>query len=217
MTHAGLDTSQFPGLKLTAALRARTNAEWLAYYLVAPSHPNAGWRGQRAALVAQGWGLAPVYVGEETTGPGSHNVTAAQGAINGDDAADKMVADGFAPRSCGFLDLENGPPYGQLEGGHVSAWCTRFAARGFTPGIYCSHLMADEVSAQNPGARIWVFKVPTEERTAAISPFPAPALADSGFAPAALWQRQQNVWLPGFGLLVDLDVADTSDPSAPGA
>ena len=82
---AGFDASGFPGLSEMEWLKANTNLAWCGFYLaLAPSHPDAGWMPHRAELAAQGWGFAPVFVGQQVTGPGSRHTTAGQGIIDAD-------------------------------------------------------------------------------------------------------------------------------------
>ena len=40
--------------------------EWVGYYLQAPCHRDPSWMGKRAALTAMGWGLAVLFVGQQT-------------------------------------------------------------------------------------------------------------------------------------------------------
>jgi hypothetical protein len=67
--HVGFDTGPYPG---DAAMRAwRTGGspyEWTGYYLPAPCHPDDGWSGKRETLTAMGYGLAVIYVGQQTWG-----------------------------------------------------------------------------------------------------------------------------------------------------
>jgi len=219
---AGFDTAFYPGDSQMAWLKANTNLVWCGYYLApAPSHRDTSWMGTRATLLAQGWGIAPVYLGQQTTGPGSHNVSPAQGPADGGNAADLMDADGFPAGSTVFLDLENGPPMTPAQSGYVAAWCDAVSARNYQPGIYCSHSLADAVAALRPGARIWAFKVPTiAPNPVAGTTFPTPDPSGSGYAAAVAWQRGQNcrLTLPGAptgAMTVDLDVATTADPGAP--
>ena len=220
-SHAGFDISEFPGLATMAALKASTNLEWVVQYLVSPSHHAADWTGQRKALAAQGWGLAPVFVGQQVSGPGAHDVTMLAGTADGLAACARMIAEGYPAGSCVFLDLENGPPFAAPQTEYVRAWVASVRAGGWTPGVYCSHLIAAAVAAANPGARIFAFRVPTVERTGPEhAPFPTPNVALCGLAGAAAWQYRQNVEISGGGpgdlrLIVDLDVAATPDPSAP--
>jgi hypothetical protein len=216
MSFAGFDTDQYPGDAVMAALKAQTNLAWVALYLEAPSHCNGGWLGKRATLKGQGWGLLPVYVGQQVTGPGSHVVTGRQGAIDGADAAGKVIAEGFAPGSVCALDIENGAPFDSPMADYAEAWCTVFRGAGFTPMVYSSHAMAPEVATKIPGARHWIYQVPTLARTTAANPFPAPALGSFSFAADACQHRQNvAITVAGHTLLVDLDVAATADPSAP--
>src|ERR1700691_4592878 len=68
------DRSDYPGDDVMTWLRAHTNLQWCGYYFApAPSHGDTSWMARRSALVAAGWGIAPIYVGQQITGPGSHN------------------------------------------------------------------------------------------------------------------------------------------------
>lgn len=75
--HLGFDTSIYPG---DAAMRAWKAAdvgyEWVGYYLPAPCHKDGSWSGQRAKLADMGWGMAVIYVGQQTWGknPGQPTV-----------------------------------------------------------------------------------------------------------------------------------------------
>ena len=105
-----------------------------------------------------GWGLAPLYVGQQTVGPGSHNASGGQGTIDGQDAVSLMTDEGFAAGSCVYLDLENGPPLAPALRDYVASWCDAVAAGGYKPGVYVSHLLAGQVQALRPAARIWAVK-----------------------------------------------------------
>jgi hypothetical protein len=219
---AGVDASQFPGMAVMGWLQANTNAKWCGYYLApAPSHHDTSWMGQRAALQDAGWGLAATYLGQQLAGPGSHLVTAAQGALDGADAAQLMDAEGFAPGSCVYLDLEDGPPYASPRSDYVAAWVEAVEAAGYAAGVYCSHTFALQVHQAHPQARIWAYKV----TTAAPHPFPGanfPDLAPAGcgYPGAYMWQLGQNCMVsvppaPEGTLEMDLSSAVAGDPSAP--
>lgn len=40
--------------------------EWVGYYLEAPCHRDPSWMGKRVTLTTMGWGLAVLYVGQQT-------------------------------------------------------------------------------------------------------------------------------------------------------
>ena len=221
MAYAGFDRADCPSLDMMARLKADTNLEWCGFYLPAPSQRGATWKGKRAALVAQGWGLTPIYVGQQVTGPGARNTSSAQGATDGADAFDKMKAEGFARGSWVYLDLENGPPFTTLQKGYVAAWVDTVESFGYRAGVYCSYLFASEVKALCPTARIWVFHL----KVAKIAAHPVDGIkfpqldpANSGFAGAVIWQFDDEARLSAFGdLACDLDSSTMRDPGAPEA
>lgn len=197
-------------------LKANTNLVWCGYYLAAPSHPHSTWLGKRAQLSAAGWGIVPVFVGQQVIPPGSQNPSAATGVTDGNQAVTQMTNEGFALDSCVYLDLENGPPLTDAQRDYVNNWCDTVQKGSFAPGIYCSHLLAAQVSTLRPDCRIWVFKLTTQPSPVP-NPFPDPDPAGSGFSGAAIWQLAQNcsIKVQNSSLKVDLDSATMQDPGAP--
>ena len=213
---AGFDISSYPGDATMGWLKANTNLVWCGYYLVAPSHQHSTWTGKRAQLSAAGWGVAPVFVGQQVTGPGSKDPSAENGTKDGNQTVTEMQQDGFVPGSCVYLDLENGPPLTSAQQDYVSNWCDAVEAGGYTPGIYCSHLIAQDVQNLRPDARIWAFKL-TNQPNPVPAPFPNPDPSGSGYAEATAWQLAQNVFIKAnqSSLQVDLNSATVADPGAP--
>jgi hypothetical protein len=214
---AGFDRSGFPSASKMAKLKANTNLVWCGFYLgPAPSHPDDGRMQQRATLVGQGWGIAPLYVGQQVIGKGSKNPSAAQGTTDAQDAVTLLGKAGFSGGTCVYLDLENGKPLPDKLADYVGTWVDGVAAKGFKPGVYCSHTIAAVVHNLRPAARIWAFNVPTTKPHAAAGPpFGTPAPSTSGFARAHIIQFDQRctITVPGIGKLgVDLDSALTQDP-----
>ena len=66
--HLGFDTSKYPGDDAMQAWHDDGSYEWVGYYLTAPCHRDTSWSGKRQQLTANGWGLAVVYVGQQTWG-----------------------------------------------------------------------------------------------------------------------------------------------------
>ena len=67
--HMGFDTGTYPGD--AAMLAWRTGGapyEWAGYYLPSPCHPDDSWSGKRDTVTAMGYGLAVLYVGQQTWG-----------------------------------------------------------------------------------------------------------------------------------------------------
>ena len=67
--HLGFDTFSYPG---DDAMRAWLTADkpyrWVGYYLSAPCHTDSSWEGKRETLSNMGWGMAVIYVGQQTWG-----------------------------------------------------------------------------------------------------------------------------------------------------
>ena len=217
MAYAGFDRADCPDLAMMARLKAETNLEFCGFYLPAPSQRGTTWRGKRAALVAQGWGIAAIFVGQQVTGPGARNVTAEQGSIDGARADAAMAVEGFAPGSWVYLDLENGPPLTQAQVEYVRAWSSAVERGFYRAGVYCSYMFAAQVQSLLPSARLWVFHVPSvAAHPVDGTTFPTPDPKTSGFAGAVIWQRADEARLTAFdNLACDLNSAMMRDPGAP--
>ena len=230
---AGMDRDRFPGLTTMQNLLNTTNLIWTGYYLTpAPSQGhNLGWMGNRAALVNMGWGLAPVYVGQQDPaigGNNSTNLTAAQGAADAQDAVNLAAGEGFPAGSVIYLDIEIGGPLSQANLDYIGAWIQGVFNLGYTAGAYgnASSHVTDQVHALDSRVILWginLNKYSCNQHSS--SPFPIPAPGDCGFADASLWQLLQNCVLKdangntmrddqGAPLNADLDVAIAVDPSS---
>lgn len=65
--HPGFDTSIYPGdAAMSAWLKPGSPYEWVGYYLQAPCHRDPSWMGKRVTLTSMGWGLAVLFVGQQT-------------------------------------------------------------------------------------------------------------------------------------------------------
>lgn len=65
--HLGFDTYAYPGDEVMRAWRhADVPYEWVGYYLPAPCHKGRTWVGKRERLASMGWGMAVIYVGQQT-------------------------------------------------------------------------------------------------------------------------------------------------------
>lgn len=65
-TYPGFDTNIYPGDRAMRAWRADELYHWVGYYLPAPCHKDDSWSSKRASLEDMGWGLAVIYVGQQT-------------------------------------------------------------------------------------------------------------------------------------------------------
>lgn len=228
--HLGFDRSRYPGDAVMRSLWRHTPLAFVALYLApAPSHPDRGWMRRAALLREIGWGLLPVYVGQESpTGPGSHVLTAEQAHRDARQASELAVAAGLDAGSVLYLDVEQGGKLAPDHLGYVSAWAGWLRREGaYRPGAYCSYrdTAAQLTDAAGP-LPIWVYRVrdsgPAVVDPAAEQP---PDPGQSGFASAVAWQYRMSLsgpitlrWRDGDGAVreldrVNLDCAVTRDPS----
>lgn len=65
--HLGFDTYAYPGDEVMQSWREDdVPYEWVGYYLPAPCHKGRSWMGKRERLTNMGWGIAVIYVGQQT-------------------------------------------------------------------------------------------------------------------------------------------------------
>lgn len=214
----GFDRSAYPGDDMMQLLRTQAQVDFTGFYLApAPSHSDQGWMGKRSFLAGLGFGFAPVYVGQQQSPPGSLNLTAAQGQIDGHGAALLAQHAGFPNSSVLYLDVETGPPVKPAFLAYYKTWVQAVIDNGFSPGVYCSHHLAANFIAADNRARAWVFQF------AAVGgsfkpPLQKPDPSHSSFPAAKVLQYAQNAVLTlGNKTLkpVDLNSALMADPSAP--
>jgi hypothetical protein len=215
----GLDTAVYPGDNVMKLARTQANVTFTGFYLApAPSHSDTSFMKKRAFLAGLGYGFAPVYVGQQQSGPGSHNLSAKQGTVDGKNAAALMQTAGFPAQSIVYLDVETGPPATPAFFDYYAAWVQAVASGGFTPGVYVSHLLAAQFLAHDSRAVPWVFQLQFSGGHVFTSPLPAPDPSKSSFSGAKVLQFAQNCTLNLTGAHispVDLDTALVPDPSAP--
>jgi hypothetical protein len=190
--------------------------------------------GTRPTLERLGWGTAVLYVGqqlwENDTVPGSPTgapvvcsrtlLTAEQGSRDAADAISRTLAEGFAPGSTVFLDVERMSRVPPEMAAYYRAWTDAVLRDGrLVPGTYAHR---DNASALFALAQTsW-----SEAGRAGTPPFwiaggggfslDARPFA-SGFAFAAVWQGvldADRTW-GGVSLRVDENVANRASPSAP--
>ena len=238
----GFDTHTYPG---TATMTAWKNTpgspyKWVGYYLPAPCHNDTSWTGKRDTLIAMGWGLAAVYVGQQTWGKVPRNLTSAQraalrkqtdcsadlmsaeeGVKNADDAVARASQEGFPPGAVIFLDLERTETIPDAMRDYYKAWVGRMLATNkYEPGIYTHQHNAAQIfgdvqdvfkaAGDTTTPRFWIAGGKNFDQ--------GRAPQDVGFAFAGMWQgvidvarSVANVKLP-----VDINVSSWLSPSESG-
>lgn len=165
--YVGFDTHTYPGTETMRAWKKAPGApySWVGFYLPSPCHADDSWIGKRDTLSQMGWGMAIVYVGQQTWGKTPRRLTSAQraaikkktkcsadllsaeeGTSDADDATTIAKSEGFAPGSVVFLDLERMEkiPDGMRE--YYRAWTARMLQNGiFQPGFYAHEHNAQDI------------------------------------------------------------------------
>jgi hypothetical protein len=240
-TFLGFDTHTYPGDAKMRAWRAAPKApySWVGFYLpAAPCHKGTSWSGKRQPLIEMGWGLAVVYVGQQTWERTPRRLTPAQlarlekrgvtcnadylsadrGVRDGVDAIRKTAAEGFPKGTVIFLDIERMERMPARMRDYYKGWVATVLTDGrFRPGIYVhSHnakSVYDDVKALFVAAGL------TEEPRFWIasardfSPDKSPE--DVGHDFAGMWQGVINVVrrVADVALPIDINVSNWPSPS----
>src|SRR4051812_4210566 len=95
--YVGFDTHTYPGTKTMKAWKETPGSpySWVGYYLPSPCHADRSWIGKRDTLTAMKWGIAIVYVGQQTWGKTPRPLTPAQRAAlrTKNDCSTDLIAD----------------------------------------------------------------------------------------------------------------------------
>ncbi len=218
-----MDVDTFPGDSVMESLIKNTNLKWTGFYLTpAPSQGhNLKWMGKHDFLRGLGWGLAPIYVGRQVKSiPRSdHRITAENGEIDGDHAAQLARSANFDFGAKIYLDFENGAPLADVQKTYYAAWAKAIRGNGFRPGVYCISTLAAGLFATDPQGTIWVANYSRFPKKVFKPPYPQPDPSQGGFK-SSLWQIRGNITIEYDHIdgkkkhhVVDLNSADRRDPS----
>lgn len=270
--HLGFDTSVYPGDDAMKTWKDDSPYEWVGYYLAAPCHKDTTWSGKRTTLADMGWGVAVVYVGQQTWGhdpakpvrvthyvtryvkkrvrrnghyrtirvkktvavhsyekpraaPGqtcaSQFVSEARGIAEAKDAIQRTAAEGFAPGTVIFLDIEHMDVVPQRMRDYYQAWVRQVLADGrYRPGIYTHTANAALIHRDVKGVYA-AFGATAEPPfwIAGGSDFsPEKAPAEVGHYFASAWQGvlDKVETRSGVELPIDVNVASVKSPSTTG-
>jgi len=240
--YVGFDTHTYPGTLVMQTWKRTPGApySWVGYYLPSPCHANASWTGKRDTLQQMGWGLAIVYVGQQTWGKtprmlspkqraalrkrsdcSSDLVSADEGIRNADDAVARATREGFQQGTVIFLDLERMEKIPPAMREYYRAWVARMLSNTvYQPGIYAHEHNAETIFADvaetfraagdTSTPRFWIAGGKGFDE--------GRAPQDVGFAFAGVWQGVIDVArsVAEIRLPVDVSVASWKSPSESG-
>jgi hypothetical protein len=219
---AGFDREPYPdpGNKrgIIRWLWENTNLYWCGYYLApTPDHRDTSWMGKRQFLKDMGWGLAPLYVGQQE---GSFWLTGKRGETDGKQAALFATNEGFRKGSRIYLDIEIHPrSTSKAMIDYYRAWVLAVIDGGYWPGIYCSPRFADLLVRSNPAPivpAVWAAGRWHSKFGSFGHPYPEKNPMHSGYSQAKIWQHAGEADIHGpHGKLhrYDLNSCYTNDPS----
>lgn len=170
--HAGFDSPYYHGLDAFRWLKKNTNMEWFGYYIapwgaVAPYQSQ--WYSAIPRLRDEGWGLVPIYLGKQPDklaatlkARGMTGKERFDGYGDGVEATKFASATGFGPATVIYFDMEK-YEYTKAWHQYLHGWMEGVMDAGYYPGLYCSHLRADELESSAditgypfmPHPRIW--------------------------------------------------------------
>jgi hypothetical protein len=227
--YLGFDTNIYPGDRAMSVWAKDGTYQWVGYYLEAPCHRDDSWSGKRETLSEMGWGLAVVYVGQQswsttkrsTKGSTCSNkfVTAGNGTRDAADAIAKVVSEGFPHGSVIFLDIERMDKVTPAMKSYYTSWTKAVLNDGrYQPGYY-THV--------DNAARVYADVKPvfTQAGDTVAPPFwiagnsnaftTDKVPTDVGHTFAAVWQGLLNVTRmhDGIRIPIDINVASVRSPS----
>jgi hypothetical protein len=240
--YVGFDTHTYPG---TATMKTWKNTpgspySWVGYYLPAPCHNDGSWTGKRDTLRAMGWGIAVVYVGQQTWGKVPRVLSQAQrdalrkkndcstdlispeeAVVEADDATARTAAEGFPKGTVVFLDIERMEKIPPAMRAYYRAWTKRMLEIGtYTPGYYAHEHNAQQIhddvvldfqaAGRKDEPRFWIAGGKGFDE--------GKAPQDVGYAFAGMWQGVIDVArsVAKIKLPVDVNVGSWASPSESG-
>ncbi|GAB3894138.1 hypothetical protein GCM10029964_071990 [Kibdelosporangium lantanae] len=196
MSFIGIDRATYPGTTCMRALRRSTNVRWTSFPLApAPGHHDTTWMPHLTDLLAMGWGVAPVFVGQQhpSIHGRSHVRTAEQGRQDALRAADLAARAALPPGSTIYLHVELPGALPRPDLTYVKAWCLTLRDTPYAPGVRC---WAAAVPQLDPEVPLWV-------------------MASVGAVESGEWQRRANVTLTTGATQWAVHVSAVPDPSRP--
>ncbi|HEX4684690.1 MAG TPA: glycoside hydrolase domain-containing protein [Gemmatimonadaceae bacterium] len=234
----GFDIANYPG---DAAMQAwkypASPYYWVGYYLPAPCHRDTTWAGKRASLATMGWGVAPLYVGQQdfahlaNVAPQTARAASAaaapaavicsasllsttQGTAEAADAVVKLSADRFPDSTVVYLDVETVTTITPELLDYYRAWIGSVLGDGrYRAGVYAGK--ANAQALYDAAAEVYRAADRTDTPPFWVASGADFSLtrqpSDVGFSFAQVWQGMFNVSqrFNGTALTVDVDLAAT--------
>jgi hypothetical protein len=202
--YLGFDRNIYPGDDALPILR-KTFA-FSGFWLGPPPGEKINtWKGKRELMKSLGFGFAALYSARPQNEVKKDAVAKQKGVLDAKNAAAGAKAEGFAPNTVIFLDIEDGGRLSPTFHSYLRAWVDELGRAGYRPGVYCSGIAddeghgvtirtADDIKNHMGDQRelvYWVFNdfCPPAPGCVAAK---APPVANGGVPYAAMWQYVQS-------------------------
>jgi hypothetical protein len=143
--YLGFDRNDYPGDANLKALSQRFF--YSGYWLNNPPGTNSNsWTGKRKTLEQEGFGFLVVFNGRTDAEIKAAADAATLGSSDGAAAVSAARREGFPSQTVIFLDQEEGGRLLPEQRVYLHAWADRVTSVGFSAGVYCSGIAAQEAS-----------------------------------------------------------------------
>jgi len=218
--YAGIDEDDYLGDDAMRWLIHNTNLKWTAFFLApGPSEHNTSWMTKYHYLRELGWGIAPIFFGQQEPGVvGPHILTTEQGILDARQAIKLANQAGIPQHSVIFLDIETAGNLSSNFLNYYTAWIKEIMNNKFKAGAYCYfYKTADQLHSIDYRVVFWVYNL---NKYNCIHdghfPYPEPNPSKSGVSYAYIWQIIQTCSIKSDGRIipeVDLNSAFEPNPS----
>jgi hypothetical protein len=202
--YLGFDRNEYPGDPALPILRKTFS--FASYWLSPPpGEKHNTWIGKRASLRAQGFGFVVLFAGPESRTLKTPAAARQLGTVDAGNAARLANQEDFPTGTIIFLDIEEGGRLPTAYHEYLRSWSEVLAQAGYRPGVYCSAIpvassdgatitTAQDIQDHAPSQKIvyWVYGLACPPSPGCSFSSNVPAPAQSGFAPAAVWQYAQS-------------------------
>jgi hypothetical protein len=200
----GFDSNQYPGDDALPMLRKTFS--FTSYWIgPPPEEKHSTWLGKRSLLQSQGFGFVVLFNGRDSRNLKSVSDGRQKGTLDGENAAKLARQEGFPPRTVIFLDIEEGGRLPAAYHEYVKAWIDALERESLRAGAYCSAMpvsegrgisitTAKDLQDHLSGHKLilWVDNDACPPSPGCVFPQTPPAIAQSGFPEAAVWQYAQS-------------------------
>jgi Domain of unknown function (DUF1906) len=199
----GFDRNTYPGDDALPILR-KTFA-FSGFWLGPPPGEKINtWKGKRELMKSLGFGFAALYSARPQNEVKKDAAAKQKAVIDAKNAAAGAKAEGFAPNTVIFLDIEDGGRLSPTFHTYLRAWADELSRAGYRPGVYCAGIAdneghgvtirtADDIKEHMHDRDLvyWVYNdfcPPAPGCVAAKTP----PVANGGVLYAAMWQYVQS-------------------------